>query len=157
MGPTVLTDNTFVSPPNATSPAVLFSSLYPPDCVSVGNIFTNNNTISCAARANAGNGRLIKQDDQVVSASSINQTPPQPPQVLPNYKRAIFDVRAGSKSAAIQQAIQQASGLCGQRPVVHLPYGSYFLDRTVSLPANCDIQLVGDGDKTALRWVGAGS
>ncbi|MGP0094483.1 MAG: glycosyl hydrolase family 28-related protein [Xanthobacteraceae bacterium] len=154
MGPMSMTDNVFVSPPNASWPSVIIHSLNPPDCLSVGNAFTQNNALVCQSWPNLVNGRLIEQGDQVVSAASINQTPPTLPGVLSNYNRQIFDVPVGSRSAAIQQAIQQATGYCGQRPIVHLQYGSYSLDQTVTIPANCDIQLVGDGDQTALTWSG---
>src|SRR6202043_2104353 len=70
------------------------------------------------------------------------------------YNRQIFDVPAGAGSAAIQQAIQQAAGLCGERPIVHLPYGTYQLTSSIVIPANCNIQLVGDGLKTVLTWAG---
>jgi hypothetical protein len=153
MGPTIFTDNTFVSPPNAASPPIFFSSLYPPDCVSIGNTYTTQNTISCSSNT-GGTGRLISRFDQVVSPSVINKTPPTLPQVLPNYNRQVFDVPANSQSSAIQQAIQQASQLCGQRPIVHLPYGNYLLNQTVVIPGNCDIQLVGDGNQTSLQWQG---
>jgi hypothetical protein len=154
MGPIILTDNTFVSPSDATSAAVLVRSLNPPDCVSAGNTFTNSKTIQCGID---GTGRLASVDDKLVSASTISQIPPALPGVLPNYRRKIFDVPAGSTSTSIQQAVQQAASYCGQRPVVHLPYGTYRILQSVSLPANCDIQLIGDGTQTALTWAGAGN
>jgi hypothetical protein len=99
---------------------------------------------------------VLDLNNQTVSASSINQTPPTLPGVLPNYSRMVFDVRAGSNSTTIQAAIQQAAAYCGQRPVVHLSYGNYSLTQTITIPANCNIQLVGDGDHTALSWSGSG-
>jgi Pectate lyase superfamily protein len=154
MGPTIMTDNTFVSPPGTTV-AVAIMAQNPPDCVSVGNTYTQNNTIQCGSYSN-GPGRLISVDDQVVAASSVNETPPTLPGVPPNLNRQIFDVAAGSHSAGIQQAVSHAAALCGNRPVVHLPYGSYALNQAITIPANCDLQLVGDGGQTVLTWAGSG-
>jgi hypothetical protein len=155
MGPLIMTDNKFVSPSDATSAAVLVRTLNPPDCLSVGNGFTNRKTVQCSSRAKSA-GRLISVDDHVVAAASISQTPPTLPGVLPNYDRRVFDVPAGSNSAAIQEAIQKATAYCGQRPVIHLPYGSYSIAQTITIPANCDIQLVGDGQQSSLKWAGTG-
>jgi len=155
MGPTVMTDNTWVSPANASNPPVLIEAMNPPDCVSVGNTYTFNNPVQCTGYS-TGPGRLLTLDDSVVAPSSINQTPPTLPGVLPNYQRQVLEVPAGSNSAAIQQIIQQASSYCGQRPVVHLPYGSYNINTTLVIPAECNIQLVGDGDQTSLVWSGTG-
>ena len=152
MGPTIMTDNTFVSPPSAAWPSVIFHSFYPPDCVSIGDTFTSNNSIVCQSWPNLVDGRLLTQGDSVVSPSSINQTPPTLPGVLQSYNRMVFEVPPGANSASIQQTIQQASAYCGQRPVVHLPYGSYSINQTVTIPANCNIQLVGDGRQSALVW-----
>lgn len=155
MGPTVMTDNVFVSPPDATWAAVTIMALNPPDCVSVGNAFTIKNGVQCGSYGN-GDGRLIALDDRVVSASSINHTAPALPGAPPGYDRKVFEVRAGSPSMVIQQAIQQAAAHCGQRPIVHFPYGSYSLSQSIVIPPNCDIQLVGDGNRTRLNWVGLG-
>jgi hypothetical protein len=163
MGPIILTDNTFVSPPSPQAPPIQVYSQYWPDCVSVGNTFTVANTMTCLGGSPGPtvvwgpSPYLLSVNDQVVSASSVNQTPPTLPGVLPNYNRMIIDVPVGSASTGIQSAINQAASYCGQRPVVHLPHGSYSLAQTVVIPANCDIQLVGDGDQTALMWYGTGS
>jgi len=153
MGPTIMTDNKFVSPPNASGAAVKIMGQDPADCISVGNTFSHDRTIQCGSYSN-GEGRQISLDDKVVSASSINQTPPNLPGVLPRFNRKVFEVAAGSSSAEIQQAIQQAASYCGQRPVVHLPYGAYKLFQTIIIPPDCDLQLVGDGEQTALNFSG---
>jgi len=153
MGPTIMTDNKFVSPPHASGAAVVIAGQDPADCISVGNTFTQERTVQCGSYTN-GNGRQISLDDKVVSASTVSRTPPNLPGVLPRYDRKVFEVVPGSNSVGIQQAIQEAAAYCGQRPVVHLPYGTYQLNQTVVIPSNCDIQLVGDGEQTALNFVG---
>src|SRR4051812_37817622 len=42
------------------------------------------------------------------------------------------------------------------RPVVHFPYGTYSIADTLTVPI-CDLQLVGDGYGTILRWTGGGA
>ena len=39
--------------------------------------------------------------------------------------------------------------MTGQRPVVHLPKGTYSLDKTLVIPAGADLMLVGDGPENA--------
>ena len=67
----------------------------------------------------------------------------------------MFEIAPGANSAGIQQAIDQAATLSGQRPVVHLPKGSYSIGTTLSVPANADLQIVGDGRNSQLNWSGA--
>src|SRR5205823_1944861 len=43
----------------------------------------------------------------------------------------------------------------GQRPVIHLPPGDYFLSSTLSIPANLDVQIIGDGYTTMLGLSGS--
>lgn len=155
MGPTVMTDNVFVSPPDATGPAILITALDPPDCLSVHNTFTNPKTIECKGLQN-GQGRLISVGDRVTKAAEVDPKAPAPVEPLPSFHRRIFEVPPRSGSDAIQKAIDEAAHYCGQRPVVHLAYGPYGLGTTVTMPANCDIQLVGDGGRTALHWMGLG-
>jgi Pectate lyase superfamily protein len=155
MGPLILTDNNFVSPSDATSAAVLFRTLRPPDCVAIENNYSNSKTLDCSSRTKT-QGRLISLDEHVVPASSIDQRPPILPEFQRNYHRQFFEVPANSHSAAIQGAIDKAAAQCGRRPVVHLPYGLYSIEVTVTIPANCDLQLVGDGQQTVLKWVGGG-
>ena len=66
----------------------------------------------------------------------------------------MFEIAPGANSAGIQQAIDQAATLSGQRPVVHLPKGSYSIGTTLSVPANADLQIVGDGWNSQLNWSG---
>ena len=163
MGPTILTDNIFISPPNPGGhpPVEIYGQLWP-DCVSVGNTFTVSNTFTCLGGNPAGNAwgqspYVITLDDKVVSAASVNTTPPILPGALPTYRRAVFEVPSGAATSTIQAAIKQASALCGQRPIVHLPYGTYNVTQTLTIPANCNIQFVGDGQQTRLQWLGTGS
>jgi hypothetical protein len=58
-------------------------------------------------------------------------------------KRPVFEP-ATKDAAGVQAAINQAAA-AGPRAVVHLPYGAYTFNTSVSIPANATLQLVGDG------------
>lgn len=152
MGALLLIDNVFVSPPGADQPAAVHGSLDPPDTMSFGNTFTVDNPITSIGYGK-GPGRLVSFDDKIVDRSSLDLTPPRMPGALPNFHRAVFEA-SGFSSAGVQAAIDNAMRLCGSKPVVHLPYGRYTIARTVQIPANCDLQLVGDGASTRLVWNG---
>src|SRR5436309_3100203 len=55
---------------------------------------------------------------------------------------------------AINNAIQSFNG---QRPVIHFAAGDYGITSTITIPANSDVQLVGDGHRTHLSWTGSGT
>jgi hypothetical protein len=117
--------------------------------------FAGNNYTSIDAVAERGRFRRI--GERIVDAQSISGTLPKLPRTPPQRKRKVFEVAAGANSSQIQQAINEASKLAGQRPVVHLPMGNYKVDHTLVIPADCDIQFVGDGageTATRLNWAG---
>jgi hypothetical protein len=163
MGPTIMSDNVFLAPSNVGShPAVEIYGQYWPDCVSVGNTYTNNNTVTCLGTSpNTGawttSNMNMSVDDKIVTPSQVTYKAPPIPTALPNYARKIFSVSAGATAAQVQQAINSAAAYCGQRPVVYLPYGGYFFNATITIPGNCNIQLIGDGAQTFINWTGSGS
>ena len=156
MGPIILMDNTFVSPANATGPAILVATLAPPDCLSVGNSFTNTKNIECKSYQN-GDGRVISIDDRTVKADFVKQGLPPLPQPLPMPTRKVFEVSRPYGSMQVQEAVDAAARYCGQRPIVHMRYNDYPLTQSVKIPARCDLQLIGDGARTSLRWYGINS
>jgi hypothetical protein len=69
----------------------------------------------------------------------------------------VLEVPAGAGADVVQRAIDEAAKLAGRRPVVHLPKGNYKIDRTLVVPAACDVQVIGDGaaeTATVLQWSG---
>src|SRR5690606_11854768 len=60
-------------------------------------------------------------------------------------KRRVFAVPKGSDNTVIQRIINEASRYRGSRPIVYFPFGHYILKKPVIVPANADIQFVGDG------------
>ncbi|WP_209138217.1 MULTISPECIES: glycosyl hydrolase family 28-related protein [Niastella] len=59
--------------------------------------------------------------------------------------RKVFEVPAGADSKIIQQLINQAAALKGQRPIIHFGVGTWYLNKTLIIPAGSDLQLIGDG------------
>ena len=150
-GPVILLDNTFRSRPDATNGPVVNVGA---NLLSVGNTFT-------VGRSIAVGGRSITMEDQVINRNVLGLPPPMVPGFLPNRHRPVIEVPTNANASVIQQAIDAAAGLSGSRPVVHLPTGAFQVDRTLVIPAGCDLQLVGDGSGdgywtggTQLEWNG---
>jgi hypothetical protein len=146
-GPVSIYDNVIRSQEGANGPAIIFESYDPIDALTFGNTFTVNNPLRI-------DGRWINDGNQTVARSAINPQEPTIPFKYVSRNRQVFDVPRGASSDVIQQAINNAAGLCGQRPIVHLPSGEYIITRPLTVPANCDIQIVGDGGFTRLTWKG---
>ena len=152
LGPLLLIDNVIRSRADASQGPVVWLHLHGAQALSIGNTFTTSNNVEVSS-----GGRLVL-DDRVVDRDTLDLPLPELPGPLPNFQRHIIEVPAGSGAAAIQAAIDEANTRRGTRPIVHLPAGEYLIDRTVTIPAGCDVQLVGDGflRATILGWVGAG-
>ncbi len=117
----------------------------------VGNTYTSIDAV-------AERGRFRRITEKTVDTKLISDALPKLPPTPPQCKRRIFEVAAGANSSQIQRVINEASKLSNQGPVVHLPMGNYRVDQTLVIPADCDIQLVGDGageTATRLNWAGA--
>ena len=147
-GPGLIIDNRIRSLPKTAGPIVSWSTLFGSDVISVGNVFTVSNAVSA-------NGRLVGLDDRIVTREAIDAAEPVLPGAQPNNRRRVFEVAPGATVEAIQRQIDEAAKAGGERPVVHVPFGSYTLEKTLMMPAS-DVQLVGDGTRTRLRWAGSG-
>ena len=148
-GPGLLLDNTIQSPPGAAGPVVTWDAWLGADVTSVGNTFTVADPIQ-------SNGRTTSVDDRVVRRSELGAEPPAQPGTLPKLARRVFEVPVNGDGRAVQAAIDAASAQRGARPIVHVPTGVYAVPETLTIPAS-DVQLVGDGYGTILRWTGAGT
>jgi hypothetical protein len=152
-GPFVLIGNTIRSRSSATvGPVVNIIGTPTSDAVSIGNTFTVPNPIAFSSDR-------IEYNDNVVSLASLSGLAAQTlPGTEPNLGRQIFEVPANATTAAIQSVINQAALVSGSRPIVHFPYGTYHITNTLFIPANTDMQLVGDGYGfgigSILRWSG---
>lgn len=119
-----------------------------------GNVFDTPSPI-------APGGSIFAHDNQVLPRERIVIEDHELPGFRVRRSRPVIEipppqVDGGNVRYAtaheIQVAIDQAAALHGQRPIVHLPYGDFFLDRTLVIPADSDMQLIGDGFGTRLLW-----
>jgi len=119
------------------------------DMVAIGNTFTATNPFDVK-------GRLTTQDEKIVSRGRIKTELPMLPGTTPNRHREVFDLPPGASAEAIQQIINAAARLTGQRPVVHFPPGEYAIAKTLEIPAGSDMMLVGDSvmNGNNLNWTG---
>lgn len=143
VGPLGLLDNTFRGGLAEGMLAVEegYSGTPTGDLWAIGNTFSNSSRYQYSVPAGGGRfrGYLDDTTGQTISDPGY-ASPPAPPRT----SRAVFEP-AMPDGAGIQAAINSAAG-CGQpRCVVHLPYGSYPVSRTVTVPAGSDLQIVGDG------------
>lgn len=141
-GPLLLLDNVFLT---RKAPVVKMR----PDAgfLSAGNVFTVKDAVEAKSSA-------IRLEDKVLPYASVKAAPPQPPRIPPVEKRRVIEVRAGASAQEIQNAINQAVRYKREQPVLHLPAGTYTIDRTLVIPPQSNLCVVGDGGKTLLRWSG---
>ena len=145
-GPGLRSDNV-IRIGRASGPAVRWTSLTGADVTSVGNTYTVATPIE-------NNGRLLAVADRIVEPAAVAIAKPVLPGTPPNHRRPIFEVASGAQARDIQNMIDQASRQRGTRPIVHVAHGIYSIAATLTIPAS-DVQLVGDGYGTILRWTGA--
>jgi hypothetical protein len=145
-GPGLLLDNKVRSRRGAAAPIVVWRSFIDADVASVGNTFTVPDAIS-------SNGRFLTVDDRA-EAAPLNPQPPMLPSTPPNFRRFVVDVEPNAAADALQRSIDRAAERMGTRPVVHIPFGTYLLNRTLTIPPG-DLQIVGDGYGTVLQWAGS--
>jgi Pectate lyase superfamily protein len=150
LGPLVMIDNTVRSLAGARGSAVYAANWNPTDLFSMGNTFT-------VPSPEHANGHFHSVQDQVVGRSSVNPTMPTLPGTPPNNNRRIFEVKPGATAVQIQHAINQAAASGTTRPVVHIQPGTFDVASTLSVPANSDVQIIGDGYYSQLTWAGTGT
>jgi hypothetical protein len=94
-------------------------------------------------------GNFYSLQEKIVPYSSIvNPEIIELPGTPPLVTRRIFEVRKGTLDDAteIQKNIDSAAVLpYGTRPIVHIPKGIYYINKTLILPGNVDMTLSGDG------------
>ena len=180
IGPVVAIDNVFRSTANATGPALTVSQGSPTNSGALSafrhyvtdlwrralrrrsqkdgaSIFSLGNTFSANPPVLSAAGEIVSLADTIVPRNTLlGFGAPTLPGTPPNNtaSRTVTEVTAGSSSSTIQTDITNACTGGTTRPVVHLQAGSYASD-SLTVPANCDIQIIGDGDSSQLT--GAGS
>jgi len=76
--------------------------------------------------------------DSKVFISGMSKTPKL-------VKRPVFEVGGTATLDQIQQLVNKANQLKGQRPVLHFQYGTYRLTKPLVIPPGSDMQMEGDG------------
>jgi hypothetical protein len=176
LGPMLFAGNTVVTSPTATSVSIggsfTATAAAGPyilsgqntswgDILSYGNTFTagsvaNPCLLSPAPSPAFASTRCHEFSDVINPAASPVQ--PTLPPVPPNLGRTVFDASTSTLQATICLAATGSSGFSSgnctgtvspSRNVVHMPAGSY--SGCYVVPANADIQIVGDGNATQLQ------
>jgi hypothetical protein len=148
-GPYLVMDNTIRTRSDRDQPVVEMTW---GDQTFIGNTYTVP-----LAKAVKTAGRFRRIGERVVDPSAIEPTPPRLTATPRRGQGPVLEVPAGGGAGAIQRAIDATVRLRGRRPVVHLPKATYRIDRTLTIPAGVDLQLVGDGaaeTATVLEWTG---
>jgi len=144
-GPYLVVDNRFRLTGTARGVRMTWA-----DQTLVGNLYSKINAVE-------ERGRFRRLAEQVVPANEIPGTLPTLPPTPPHRESKALEVPIGADADTLQRTIDEAAKLAGQRPVVHLPMGSYQIAKTLVIPAGCDLQLVGDSageTGTRLNWTG---
>jgi hypothetical protein len=144
-GPVSLLDNTIRSRSEHTSGPVVRSEA---DLLTVGNIFTVANAVSCTEK-------WLAIDDVVQSREAVHAAEPVLVATPVKRQRKVFELTPGWTGEQIQQIVDSAAALRGQRPVLHLRPGSYSLTKSIVIPAGSDLQVIGDGFHSRFSWFGA--
>lgn len=148
-GPVVLIDNIIRSRAAVTTgPVVMATGSKFFDLFSMGNTFTVSSSTYTI------NGHYHSIDNQVVAPDTINSTMPALPGTPQNNVPQVFEVSPGSTSAQIQQVIDEAVTSTSTEPVVHIPAGTYDMTATLDVPADSNLQIIGDGYYSRLFWNG---
>ena len=144
----MLLDNIIRSRPDVLAGPVVHCG---DNLMSIGNTFTVISPLR-------SDGRIPSIEDRVVELASLDLVEPALPGPLPRRNRHVVEVPAGANATTIQGAIDSVAAWTGQRPVVHLPAGTYGINKTLTLPSGLDVQLIGDGLRasTVLQWTGSG-
>jgi hypothetical protein len=148
IGKPVFLDNVFSKPFNKGAENVLFYKTWCPgtyEVLSIGNKFalaqpfqvtSSPKRIFAINDLNSYKGELTISKEQFLASMD-----PLPVKVT----RRVFEVPANASTEKIQAVFNQAAALKGTRAIVHFGFGIYTLTRQLIIPADSDIQLIGDG------------
>ncbi len=165
----VLLDNKIRTKTGNAAPVVKGLGIAPPGSTTYcegGELLSLGNTYTVASAEDHYNTFYQSGDIVDSGGTSIDPTPPTLPGTPPNNGRTVYEASASgsgttcssgspcSAQTAICLASTGSSGfsggnctgtvIAGNEPVVHLNPGTYAVSATLSVPANSDIQIIGD-------------
>jgi hypothetical protein len=163
MGPWISSDNIYYDTSTGAHAALNWNSYSAPDFMLAGDQFASTSPVQWDSGTNwSARARSITSNSTFGDTLTAPTSLPSPYPFLPNNSRQVFAVAPGASAAKIQAAINNAMARNGNRPIVHLPAGTYDLSQALTIPSS-DIMLVGDGacsansyPATILTWGGPG-
>ncbi len=146
LGPLILLDNDVVSRPGQAGPVVEARSAIG---IAVGNRFTVGDPVALKA------GSTVLDNSRSPRPSGSPAAPA--PVTTGRYRGPVTSIVVGSSATAVQAAIDAAARRGGG--VIHFAQGVHAIDRTLVVPANAAVRLIGDGINSTCRleWSGAGA
>jgi len=89
-----------------------------------------------------------------VDRASLRYAEPKLPATPAVARRQVFEVAPGADAAAIQKAVDEACAVKDGKAVVHFAPGRYSVNRTIVIPAEHEVTLLGDaiGEATQIGW-----
>lgn len=118
------------------------------DVLSIENSYTEDRPINLPQNSRKNLHGL--EDKKFISARTKEPAVKSLQPFIPFVKRTVFEIPLNAGSKEIQAIINRATALKGQRAVVHFPQGDFYIDNSISIPAESDIQLIGDGVQASL-------
>jgi len=145
LGKISLMGNKFTRASDTSVKNVLYMTSWAPgvyEALSLNNTYGYKNpvemTVPVKKLYSFGDKQAIVKPDAAQFLKTLEATPPK-------VRRKVLEVPTSAGSDVIQEIINQAARLKGQRPVVHFGMGTYILDKPLVVPAGADMQLAGDG------------
>ncbi|MBE7173727.1 MAG: hypothetical protein INR73_24355 [Williamsia sp.] len=145
LGKITLLNNYFYNKDKPTQQAVDYTSWCSGnyDVLSIENAYTEDRPINLPQNFQTHLHGL--EDKKFVFARSKEPAAKPLPPFVPLVKRQVFEVPVNATGKTIQAIINKAAALKGQRAVVHFPQSDFYIEQSITVPAESDIQLLGDG------------
>lgn len=146
LGNLTLFDNKFPVPVSAKESAEVILGGW---CPGFYSLLSLNNQYASTEPVSIGNPRrkLIRFDGNKAARTAPNSKSIDPilPQAAMKTIRPVIELSPGATTEAIQQAINKASAQKGKKAIVHFAMGAYTIDKTLTVPAESDILICGEG------------
>jgi len=151
-GNVLFLDNTFIVPDSGKNYVISHSDKYrtpPPDLTMVGNTFT----VKQKSYYLDSGGRAINIDNRtgIAATKKLPLIAPVPFARAANYP--VLEVNNKMNSDEIQLVIEKAASQ-KIKTLIHFSYGKYNIQKTLKIPGNAEIILIGDGLSSILTWTG---